>query len=98
MKCKKCGREYEQWYKSGPGLLDVPENNLCLDCNEKAWKDWEVRHKDELDEIKKIQEQGHPHHCACRQVWGDGECECDLYKKGYNPYAWMERCLKNEMA
>ena len=20
--------------------------------------------------------QGHTRHCACRQVWGDGECEC----------------------
>ena len=26
--------------------------------------------------IRKIQESGHTRHCACRQVWGDGECEC----------------------
>jgi hypothetical protein len=21
-------------------------------------------------------------------VFGDGECECDLYARGYDPYAW----------
>ena len=39
--------------------------------------------------IDEIQSKGHPHHCACRQVWGDGECECDLYKQGYDPYACL---------
>lgn len=50
----------------------------------------EDEHTEELEQIKAIQAKGHPHHCACRQVWGDGECECDLYKKGYDPYAWMK--------
>ena len=27
--------------------------------------------------------EGHSHHCACRMVWGDGECECQ--KKGIIP-------------
>lgn len=83
MKCKKCGKEYEKWYEYGI------ENHLCLDCNSLMWKEWEREHAGDLKEIKKLQSQGHPHHCACRQVWGDGECECDLYQQGYNPYAWM---------
>lgn len=49
-------------------------------------KQWE----DDKKEIKALINKGHPRHCACRQVWGDGECECDFYKKGYNPYAWIK--------
>ena len=26
--------------------------------------------------IEKLINEGHSHHCACRQRWGDGECEC----------------------
>ena len=44
----------------------------------------------DLKQIKDFQKRGHTYHCACRQVWGDGECECDLYKKGYNPYKWLK--------
>ena len=51
------------------------------------------RNKD-LNRIKQIQKDGHPYHCACRQVWGDGECECYLYQKGYDPYAWMKSNTK----
>ena len=50
----------------------------------------EQEEKEELVKIKKLQEAGHPKHCAKRQVWGDGECECSLYVKGYAPYAWMK--------
>ena len=46
-------------------------------------------------EIECLEKVGHTYHCACRQVWGDGECECHLYEKGYNPYEWSET-LKNE--
>ena len=38
-----------------------------------------------------MQEQGHSYHCACRIVWGDGECECNEYEKGYDPYAWIKK-------
>ena len=44
----------------------------------------------ELLQIDEIRKTGHSYHCACRQIWGDGECECDLYKQGYDPYAWMK--------
>lgn len=40
--------------------------------------------------IEKLCGEGHPYHCACRQAWGDGECECGLYQKGYDPYGWTE--------
>ena len=55
------------------------------------WDEWELAEADNLKEISRLQEEGgHSHHCACRIVWGDGECECDLYEHGYNPYAWMK--------
>jgi hypothetical protein len=51
------------------------------------FKEFVADHTDDFKEIERIKRDGHIHHCACRQVWGDGECECDLYEKGYNPYA-----------
>ncbi len=36
-----------------------------------------------------IESLGHSKHCACRLAYGDGECECDMYEKGYDPHAWM---------
>lgn len=76
MFCQMCG-EKEATVKSDQGNL-----NLCELC----FREWEKEH----EEIKKHIKAGHSHHCACRQVWGDGECECDLYKHGYDPYAWMK--------
>jgi hypothetical protein len=31
-------------------------------------------------DIQWITDQGHTLHCAQRQVWGDGECECKFTK------------------
>lgn len=45
---------------------------------------------EEWTQISELEKQGHHPHCARRMVWGDGECECEYIKKGYNPYAWME--------
>jgi hypothetical protein len=33
--------------------------------------------------IHGYQKDGHTHNCACRLVWGDGECECN--KQGFIP-------------
>lgn len=55
------------------------------------WEEWKVEEADNLKKIKELQKNGHPHHCACRQVWGDGECECDMYEQGYDPYAWLKK-------
>ena len=65
-------------------------DDYCPICNEWHWRIWEKEHRRELLNIEIIKEKGHSHHCACRQVWGDGECECDLYEMGYDPYAWMK--------
>jgi len=75
MRCNQCGNKI---------AIDCPktEDGLCNSC-----------HNENVINTKKIYElmkAGHPRHCACRQVWGDGECECDLYEKGYDPYAWMK--------
>lgn len=61
-----------------------------------GWKQWEKEEAENLKKIEELQGKGHSHHCACRQVWGDGECECDLYAQGYDPYAWMKPVTKNE--
>jgi len=86
MTCKDCGKEYAKWLPES-----LPENDLCLECNAKAWENWEEEQTDSLAQIEAIQALGHSHHCACRQVWGGGECECDLYVKGYDPYGWMKK-------
>lgn len=85
MICKTCENEYDKWLPEG-----ALENHLCPKCNDEAWKQWEEDEADNLKRIEEIKTQGHPEHCACRQVWGDGECECDLYTKGYDPYKWMK--------
>jgi hypothetical protein len=68
------------------------DNGMCSECNHGEWNLF--MGSDDLKRDRKriadLVEQGHPEHCACRQVWGDGECECDLYKQGYDPYAWMK--------
>lgn len=77
-------------HRCGDKFTPITElDHYCPNCTAELWADWEDRHKDEIEEVKQYQKNGHPYHCACRMVWGDGECECDLYKKGYNPDAWM---------
>ena len=46
--------------------------------------------------IKELMNKGHPYHCAFRQLYGDGECECELYKKGYDPYKWINPSEKEK--
>ena len=41
-----------------------------------AWEKWEAEEMDNIKAVKELQRKGHSPHCACRQVWGDGECEC----------------------
>ena len=40
--------------------------------------------KCKLDDYKisNLMERGHTQHCACRQIFADGECECDVEGKG----------------
>ncbi len=39
--------------------------------------DEELKESEEENKlVQEIKESGHTYHCACRQVWGDGECEC----------------------
>ncbi len=60
--------------------------------NAQNWDEFDAATVDERTEIARLQSKdGHSFHCAHRIVWGDGECECDLYNKGYDPYAWMKR-------
>ena len=37
----------------------------CMDC------------KEDKKLIVARMDEGHTYHCACRFVWGDGECECE---------------------
>jgi len=36
---------------------------------------------EEYIQVLIYQDEGHTHHCACRMVWGGGECECNLNKQ-----------------
>lgn len=89
MICKECKTEYDKWLPDRAN-----ENELCILCNEWHWRLWEVEERENLKSIDRIEAKGHPRHCACRQVWGDGECECDLYRKGYDPYAWTKASVR----
>ena len=60
------------------GINETGKLEICDECHE--------QNKSDLKEIVRLQEEGHSPHCANRQVWGDGECECHLYEKGYDPY------------
>jgi hypothetical protein len=42
---------------------------------EQAGIDAMDKHQEELEA------EGHTAHCAARQVWGDGKCECGLKKQ-----------------
>lgn len=48
--------------------VDNKINNLCPACKAKA--------VEELKMVNLLIAEGHVRHCAYRQVWGDGECEC----------------------
>lgn len=43
-------------------------DDFCSDCSKKNTRDHA--------QIINLVEKGHPFHCAYRQVWGDGACEC----------------------
>jgi hypothetical protein len=51
-------------------LTEVNAKGLCADCAE-----FQVASK---EQIHLLELSGHTNHCACRQVWGDGECECGV--------------------
>jgi hypothetical protein len=62
MKCAYCGKVME--HGKGDTLTE------CGECRESMKKD--------QDTIEALVKEGHTRHCACRKVWGDGECECDM--------------------
>lgn len=44
--------------------------------------------KESIEDTIKINNwiaDGHPRHCACRLVWGDGECECRRQQNWLTP-------------
>lgn len=79
--CTICGEQTDKC--EDDSLFHGDAGPLCESCF------------DALERIDKLMDQGHSHHCACRQVWGDGECECDLYGLGYDPYKWIEASINN---
>lgn len=52
----------------------------------------EVEEFGDMEKVIKLEKEGHSYHCACRQIWGDGECECGLCTENYDPYSyeWIE--------
>lgn len=59
------------------------EGDVCATCT--------VENEIDTEAIERLIGEGHPSHCAERQVYGDGECECALYSGvKYDPYAWTK--------
>ena len=46
---------------------------MAKDEKEELKKQWNDEDEVKINELIRI---GHTLHCSCRQVWGDGECEC----------------------
>ncbi len=59
-----------------------------------GWEEWEKEEAENLERIKGLRKVGHTHHCACRIVWGDGECECG--EKGRTREERVNRFLKKD--
>ncbi len=43
---------------------------VCIDCM--------IENLEDQEKMEKLEESGHSSHCASRQVYGDGACECGL--------------------
>lgn len=85
-KCPWCGQMAAETNHNTGNLICYARG-----CNFKGTPEEVKLLFDAHKKIDQIVKNGHSRHCACRQVWGDGECECDLYKLGYDPYAWIRR-------
>lgn len=85
--CEQCGKVFVKMYYSG----GEEGTYLCDDCIVKMYNENEADKK----RIEELEKPGHSSHCAARQVWCDGECECGIYRDGYDPYAWFKSIVKN---
>lgn len=61
----------DEW---GPGCCI--DGGHCIECGN--CYDDDGAHSLDASEIARLTKEGHTEHCAARQVWGDGECECKL--------------------
>jgi len=48
------------------------------------WEEWEIEQAAEIKAGIEHVIDGHTGHCACRFVWGDGECSCSKEIKDLN--------------
>lgn len=71
--CDHCDEPNRQLYFQGPDDVGM---YWCYPCIRSMYYEG----KDSLKKIKALETEGHTSHCAARQVYGDGQCECP--KKG----------------
>lgn len=83
--CEGCEKADLQLYFQGP--TDAGRY-LCLDCIIEE----HIHNQQDMKEIELLEKEGHTNHCGCRQVWGDGECECEL--KGIVPGTVSRKILE----
>ena len=61
-------------------MAELYECNMCGEEKCMLWQDicdeCEEENRKQLNKISDLEKEGHPSHCAARQVWGDGLCEC----------------------
>lgn len=87
-KCENCGNEHVQMYVSRD-LYSCDGTYWCIEC---VLEQHHINEED-LYSIDLLEKAGHPEQCAVSQIWGDGECECGLYKMGYDPNGWVKAAL-----
>ena len=59
----------------------LPEVDCCYQYLLTEHTKGEAKHTLEAFQILDLTEAGHTEHCAKRQIWGDGECECQRRKR-----------------
>ena len=47
---------------------------MCVDCTQRSARD--------DHQLTQLMNSGHTYHCAARQTWGDGSCECGVGPHG----------------
>jgi len=70
-------------------LYDVritPDGPICPACSSSIDIPSSPDEDEEQVRIGLLVSEGHTEHCARRQVWGDGDCECGKLLR--DPYWW----------
>lgn len=63
--CRQCGNCFPS--------INIDQDHVCERCNQE--------NDESMRQMESLMNDGHTYHCACRQIWGDGGCECGKGKE-----------------